>query len=150
MFDTVVLALDGSDHSDRAVQTVMTMIAEGVIGSVHLVHVVAPRASEMVLASDAYIGVEHAYVTTLDHETALGREMLDRTARSLRDAGDSPVHTHLSSGDPARMIVDIAGELDADLIVMGRRGLGGFGGLFLGSVTKKVQHVSRAAMLTVV
>jgi nucleotide-binding universal stress UspA family protein len=150
MFDTVVLAIDGSDHSERAVVSVVTLIAEGVIGTVHLLHVVPPRPSEMVLASDAYVGVEHAYVTTLDHEIAIGREMLDRTARRLRKAGDSPIHTHLSTGDPARMIVDLAVDLDADLIAMGRRGIGGFGGMLLGSVTKKVQHVSTAAVLTVV
>ena len=150
MFDTVVLAIDGSDHSEKAVATVGTLITEGVVGTVHLVHVVAPRPSEMVLASDAYIGVEHAYVTTLDHETAIGREMLDHAAKTLRALGDSPVHTHLSTGDPARIIVDLAGELAADLIVMGRRGLGGFTGLLLGSVTKKVQHASTAGVLTVV
>lgn len=150
MFDTIVLAIDGSDHSEVAVATVGTLITEGAIGTVHLLHVVPPRASEMMLASDAYIGVEHAYVTTLDHETALGKEMLDQAARMLREAGDSPVHTHLTTGDPARTIVDLAGELDADLIVMGRRGLGGFTGLLLGSVTKKVQHATTAAVLTVV
>lgn len=149
MFDTVVLAIDGSDHSERAVTTVVQLIAGGVIGTVHLLHVVPPRASEMALASDAYIGVEHAYITTLDHETALGREMLDRTARTLRKAGDSPIHTHLSTGDPARLIVELADDVGAGLIVMGRRGLGGFGGLLLGSVTKKVEHVSSAAVLTV-
>ena len=150
MFDTVVLAIDGSDHSERAVTTVAELITAGVIGAVHLLHVVPPRASEVVLASDAYVGVEHAYITTLDHETALGREMLDRIAGTLRKAGDSPISTHLSTGDPARMIVELADDVGAGLIVMGRRGLGGFGGLLLGSVTKKVEHGSSAAVLTVV
>lgn len=104
----------------------------------------------MMLASDAYVGVEHAYVATLDHEMAVGRQMLDNASRLLRAAGDTPVHTHLTTGDPARTIVDLSSELGADLIVMGRRGLGGFTGLLLGSVTKKVQHASTAAVLTVV
>lgn len=150
MFNTVVLAIDGSGHSDQAVTCVGALIADGAIGTVHLSHVVAPRPSEMMLASDAYIGVEHAYVATLDHEMAVGRQMLDNAAKSLRESGDIPVHTHLTTGDPARMIVDLSSEIGADLIVMGRRGLGGFTGLLLGSVTKKVQHASTAAVLTVV
>ena len=52
-------------------------------------------------------------------------------------------------GDPARVIAEHAGLHKVDLIVMGRRGLGGLEGLLLGSVSHKVAQLAPCACLTV-
>lgn len=52
-------------------------------------------------------------------------------------------------GDPKREILDAALELDADLIVMGARGLGGFRGLVLGSVSRGVSKAAPCSTLVV-
>jgi nucleotide-binding universal stress UspA family protein len=50
-------------------------------------------------------------------------------------------------GDPAKIIIDHAG--DVDMIVMGRRGLGPIDGLLQGSVSQKVNQLADAACVTV-
>ncbi len=149
MFKTVVLALDGSEHSDHALELVSGLVKDGSVDTIHLLTVVAPRASEMVLSADSYVEIEHAYVATLGYETDLGRELLARAAQRLEAAGAKWLHEHVISGEPARVIVELADEVGADLVVMGRRGLGGFSGALLGSVTRKVQHSTPVAVLTV-
>ncbi|HEY5651323.1 MAG TPA: universal stress protein [Acidimicrobiia bacterium] len=150
MFKTVVLALDGSEHAEHALETVAGLVSDGSVETIHLLNVVPPRASEMVLAAESYIEIEHAYVATLGYETDLGKELLARAAKRLRAAGANWIHEHVISGDPARKVVELAQDVDADLIVMGRRGLGGFTGALLGSVTRRVQHETAVAVLTVI
>ena len=51
-------------------------------------------------------------------------------------------------GGPETAVLEAADELDADLVVVGSRGLGGFRGLLLGSVSRRV--VERAHRVVVV
>lgn len=150
MFDTLLLALDGSEHGDRALDAAVEMSKVGLVDIVHLVHVIPPRAPEMVTVTDAYQDVEHAYVATLDYEKSVGYEMLGEAARTLKVTGFDRVEEHVLVGDPAKRIIELAKQIDADLIVLGRRGLGGFSGMLLGSVTRKVEHAATCPVLTVV
>lgn len=53
-----------------------------------------------------------------------------------------------SSAHPRTEIVRYAESQDADCIVMGRRGLGDVGGLFMGSVSHKVGHLTERTLVT--
>lgn len=55
----------------------------------------------------------------------------------------------LREGNPASEIVQVAGELPADLIVMGTHGRGGFRRLVLGSVAETVLRTAPCPVLTV-
>jgi nucleotide-binding universal stress UspA family protein len=67
-----------------------------------------------------------------------------------RKAGAVEVQTLSKSGDPAAQILAAAESINADLIVLGRRGLGRIAELLLGSVSSKVLHHSRVNVLVVV
>jgi nucleotide-binding universal stress UspA family protein len=62
--------------------------------------------------------------------------------RALEDAGDLAddvdVETVVREGAPAQVLLEEAD--DADLLVVGSRGLGGFRGLLLGSVSQQCAH----------
>jgi nucleotide-binding universal stress UspA family protein len=86
---------------------------------------------------------EGAYATP---DTSLLDELRDQTAEALNDAvegaGDAArgvsLETVVREGQPATVLLDEAA--DADLLVVGSRGLGGFRGLLLGSVGQQCAH----------
>jgi len=66
----------------------------------------------------------------------------------VEELGENPpvkVQPVAKEGNPARILIDMSA--DADLLVVGTRGHGGFAGLLLGSVS---QHVAAYARCTVV
>lgn len=84
---------------------------------------------------------------------ALLREIGDLIVAQARDAlaaqGVSQVTTEVVDGKPADCIIAAAEHEKADLIVMGRRGLGNVAGLLMGSVSHKVSHLADCACITV-
>lgn len=75
-------------------------------------------------------------------------ELIHRSVDVLEAAGRAakPVIKH---GDPKREILATAAELKADLIVTGARGIGGFRGMILGSVSRAVSKASPCSTLVV-
>jgi nucleotide-binding universal stress UspA family protein len=57
--------------------------------------------------------------------------------------------TMLAKGHPAGLILGVAKTEDADLIVVGSRGLGGVKGLFLGSVSNAVVQNSKVPVMVI-
>ena len=53
-----------------------------------------------------------------------------------------PFGQRIETGATADTIVRVAGEIDADEIFMGSRGLGSVAALFMGSVATKVLHLT--------
>jgi nucleotide-binding universal stress UspA family protein len=100
--------------------------------------------------------------------TKLGSELHLVTAFSGNDTGPSaserqhaegflesialssalPIHTHALPGDPAEAILRVASEVDADLIVVGNKGMHGPSRL-LGSVPNHVAHKTGCSILIV-
>jgi nucleotide-binding universal stress UspA family protein len=63
--------------------------------------------------------------------------MLQKTLNEvLGDSPPVPVDTKVAEGNAAKVLIDLSGS--ADLLVVGCRGHGGFGGLLLGSVSQQV------------
>ncbi|RVH85207.1 universal stress protein, partial [Sinorhizobium medicae] len=59
------------------------------------------------------------------------------------------VDVRVEPGDYAETILAVADEVDADLIVVGSRGLGGLRGLLVGSVSQKVVQHADCSVLVV-
>jgi nucleotide-binding universal stress UspA family protein len=70
----------------------------------------------------------------------LGDEILQKGVKGVEDAGGRVAAAHLLEGRAADEILNLAGEIEADLVVIGSRGLGPVGRIALGSVSEAVVH----------
>jgi nucleotide-binding universal stress UspA family protein len=59
------------------------------------------------------------------------------------------VTAEIRDGDFANCILEVAKKVDADIIVMGRRGLSNLKGFVTGSVSHKVSQRAECSVLTV-
>ena len=75
-------------------------------------------------------------------------DFLDAVARSLRQDG-LQVRTMTKGSLPARTIVSVGNEEEADLIMLTSRGRGGWDRVFTGSVAERVVSQSERAVLMV-
>ncbi|HAC62427.1 MAG TPA: universal stress protein [Cyanothece sp. UBA12306] len=99
------------------------------------------------------------YDEQLDEFSYLIREQLEKESEEVRQwlaeygkkAKDQGVTTEWDwkIGEPGRWIRDLAKSWDADLIIMGRRGLKGISEMFLGSVSNYVVHHVNCSVLIV-
>jgi nucleotide-binding universal stress UspA family protein len=79
----------------------------------------------------------------------LGKRLTEAASRKARQSGVAAVETLLADGDPAETILRVAAERQADMIVMGSRGLGAAKGLLMGSVSLKVVQLAECPCVTV-
>jgi nucleotide-binding universal stress UspA family protein len=76
---------------------------------------------------------------------AVGQRLMSDARARAKQTGVQKVCTITRAGDPAREILSLAREQHANLIIMGRRGLGDLAGLLLGSVSQKVTQLAECA-----
>jgi nucleotide-binding universal stress UspA family protein len=87
-------------------------------------------------------GVEDWQVTSSDQVAGILRDAAEIARRQRIE-----VETHHEEGDPAKALVTIAAKVDADLIVVGNRGMRGLRRLLRGSVPNHVSHRAPCAVL---
>jgi universal stress protein A len=104
--------------------------------TLYLLHVVSVPTIETVVLEP------HPILT----EAIAGRE-LEKIARQHLPS-NFPFRTMLRSGDPATLIVTVAEELPADLIVMPTHGERGILGMLIGSVAERVVREAKRPVLT--
>jgi nucleotide-binding universal stress UspA family protein len=137
---SIVVGTDGSPSADAAVRRAGE-IASGTGARLHLVTAYPDVSSyrEMISSSAKADPIELRQLA----ESVLGRE-----SRALEDAGVE-VTTHAREGDPADVIINVAEEVGADLIVVGARGLSGLRRFLLGSVSSKLSHHAPVSVMVV-
>ena len=78
----------------------------------------------------------------------VAESLLKRAARDALSKGVD-VETHASEGQPADVIIDVANQEHADLIIVGSRGLTGIKRYLLGSVSSKVSEHAHCSVMIV-
>ena len=127
----VVVGVNGSPLSDLAIGYAME---EALWRRTNLVAIHSWKHPSPVMPGDMQIPVYDA--NTVEQELS---QRLSEAMTGWRDRfPDVPVEERVVHGPPARTLVNAA--RDAQLIVVGARGRGGFAGLLLGSVSQAVLH----------
>lgn len=137
---TVVVGVDGSKGSQRALEWAVeeARLRSATLRAVHVVQPVVLPAYVLGRAG-GYAGPTH------EQQREAGEEVLREALGSV--PGDVAVEQRVViSENVAHAIIAAAG--DADLMVVGSRGLGGFQGLVLGSVS--LQSMTHATCPVVV
>jgi nucleotide-binding universal stress UspA family protein len=136
MFERILLAIDGSEHSYRAVP-IAGDLARRYEGEVIVLHV---REHELTWGADIDIETDREAVTLVDDVV---RQLKERDVNVSGDVVRVPV------GNAAKAIVDVASRDSVDLVVMGTRGLSEWERLLMGSVADKVVHLATCPVLVV-
>jgi len=149
MISTIVVPVDGSPHANAAVEWASDLALRYGARLV-LLHVIAKWQPDVYAAeARALQRAEHGDTMEYDLLQSLGRRVVEPAEKRVRACGVKAVESVIEVGDPAETVLEQAKAVKADLIVMGRRGLGPLPGLLLGSVSSKVVHLSECACLTV-
>jgi nucleotide-binding universal stress UspA family protein len=139
MFTRIVVGLDGSPQSDRAF-VVARDLAALTKAAVTIVHV-----REMMLAPA--VGGVPRRIDEDQIETKI-RAQADELAKA-GNGGELQLVATTAAGGPAHDIANVARDHDADVIVVGTRGMGVIAGLLLGSVTQRLLQIAPCPVLSV-
>ena len=138
--NNVVAGIDGSEQSRHAA-TVSADIARRNGATLHLVTIVRPPEGWW-----GIVGSPPTPSALSKSLTDAQREILDSVVAAL-DLTDLEVIQVEDVGDPARMLLDYANKVDADVMVIGRRGAGLIERIMLGSVANRVAHDAQCPVL---
>src|SRR5215218_9644696 len=134
MPEKVLLATDGSKDAALAARAAVD-VCERTGAELHVVHV--------------WYSVPTARLRPFMRAELkkLGNELLEEGVKRVEDSGGHVTDTHLVEGRAADEILDLAGQIGAELVVIGSRGLGPVSRIALGSVSEAVIHHSRLPVL---
>lgn len=140
MARSIVVGTDGSEHAERALEEAIAM-AERDGAALHIVTAFPDPAiiRERITSGATTISVNLS-------EVADG--VLARAAERAQEKGVK-AETYASESDPAEAILEVANAQDADVIVVGSRGLSGIQRFLLGSVSGKVSEHATCSVLIV-
>jgi nucleotide-binding universal stress UspA family protein len=138
-----ILAVDGSDNSYEAVHILKYFARAEQLTLLHVLDV--PRPAYPMMMPEA---AEEIYKTLEQSMREDGERLLDRI-QSLLPMHAGPSTKQLRIGSPAEVIVSMAEEQKADLIVIGARGLGPVKERLFGSVSHRILTLAPCATLIV-
>lgn len=149
MFENILVPLDGSLLAELALQTAVPLAQENQGNIVLLQITTAQMPVVMTTPEMVAYDIRFSDYATNDIEM-LSHDYLTRIrANMCRTFKDVKWHIRVEEGDAASMIVDVAQEENADLIVMSTHGRSGVGRWLLGSVTEKVLRHAHCPVLAV-
>ncbi len=131
MINKLLVALDGSNHSLKAVDTAAE-IAAALKAEVILLYVVKPQ--ELPEGLREYAELEHVVGTDIEVLKKVAGDLVSNAEIRAREKGVDHIVGEVKEGPVARTIVARAQHHDVDMIVVGSRGLGNIEATLRGGV----------------
>ena len=144
MIGSIVVGTDGSDTAGEAVRQA-TELAKALGAKIYLVSAFEPIGNQRLREERQQVPEDMSWMVN-------EREDVNAT---LRDAAEQiqadgvQAETFARQGDPADAILDVAEEQNADLIVVGNKGMSGAKRFLLGSVPNKVSHHAPCSVMII-
>src|SRR5215207_6179052 len=129
MFENILVAVDGSKHSDAAFDVAMD-IAQKYGSQLFVLHVFPGGTGSRTLVSSS----------EEDDNRSIGQQILNSYEAVVKESGLQNVRMLLEMGDAAQRIMETASEVKCELLLLGSQGRGGFKELLLGSVSHKITN----------
>ncbi|BAY59441.1 hypothetical protein NIES2135_63180 (plasmid) [Leptolyngbya boryana NIES-2135] len=157
MFYKILVAIDQSDLGEQLMEKAIT-IAKPIDAQLMLLNVASPFYSGYPdppvypMVDSIYQEANQTILERYEQEVeAINQQGLDLLRSQQAIATQAGVETEItqSFGDPGHVICDVARNWQADLIIIGRRGLSGWKEMILGSVSNYVIHHAPCSVLTV-
>ena len=145
MFDKVLVALDGSEHANRALQlaAALSKRCDATLVLFHAVEISAfrsdydPRVIESAREVYRKIGQEQA------------QWILQEAEMTAREAGVANVEQLIGEGDPVKALLGVLRASPVDVVVVGTRGLTGLREIAMGSVAHKMSVAAPCPVMIV-
>jgi nucleotide-binding universal stress UspA family protein len=145
MISNILIPVDGSDHSRKALELGCDM-AKKYGAAVHLMHITESPIRDQTLVLG---GAAVTFSASPQDLKRAGSKVLEYAREYAQNHGVKEVTTEVTGGSPAHRIVESAKDIHADMIVMGTRGLSDLAGLLVGSVSHKVTNMATCTCITV-
>ena len=172
MIKNIIVAIDGSDHASNALGVAVDLASkyEAKLTLVHVLthdhptqefarmadveNLLEPRQPNVSSKKDTFSAVARFIGSDKEDKEAkvialLGEQIIKKASKNAKQAGVKNVASEIRIGDYANCILEVANKADADMIIMGRRGLSNLKGFVTGSVSHKVSQRAECSVLTV-
>jgi nucleotide-binding universal stress UspA family protein len=140
MFSKLLVPIDGSDNSFRALNHAI-FLSKKISAQTTVLHVMENFPS-------VYVQSQRVLKTIISKHQEEAKEILDK-AKNIGNKNGVKVETVVMKGDATSNIIDFSKKENYDTIIMGRRGMGKFKQLVLGSTSNKVLTHSNSTVVIV-
>jgi len=140
MFSKVLVPVDGSENSLRALDHAI-YLAKKTGANITAMNVIENPPT-------VYVESQKLLNDLLANFRAESARILDK-CKQIAEKNDVKIETIIGEGDAASSIVGYAEKGGFDTIIIGRRGLGRFKEMVLGSISNKVLHHAKCSVMIV-
>ncbi len=147
----ILVCIDGSANSQKCVEVAAQMVEDCNVNEIALIHV----HENTQLFPDYWQGKypftaeEKSQINKLDKRVKEERKNIFTEALKLFEDKNIEVETIFKIGHPAAVIAETADSGSFDLVIIGRRGIGGVKKLFMGSISSTVLQLVKTNILIV-
>ena len=148
LFRKVLVAVDGSENSDRALDLALDL-GEKYDSDIMILNVSGSLVMGVVPEESTAYSSGSLATFAKDLRKIHEEILIKAVVHAKMVKPDLAISSMLKEGDPAHEIVTVAKEGGFDVVVVGHKGLGRVKELFLGSTSEKVAHLATCPVIIV-